>query len=153
MCMTMPHDISKDSCIGGWQAVLRSFRAKIGRLTKTAEEFRSLASEGWSPRVSAYACAAHHLEHSLREASGPLLLLDLPGAPPMLHRVPRRLKILSRCGNTLWQSPEYARCRLWIASAWAACSSHLELTGLSGHLCHLQLHVHELEASLRIVTA
>ena len=34
----------------------------------------------WAPRLGGVLCGAHHLEHSLRESDGPLLLLDLPGA-------------------------------------------------------------------------
>ena len=62
------------------QALLASFRARLERLLKTAQDFRALAAENWAPKVAAYACAAHHLQHSLREATGALLLLDLPGA-------------------------------------------------------------------------
>lgn len=62
------------------QPVLANFRGRLERLLKTAQDFRDLASESWAPRVAAYACAAHHVQHSLREATGALLLLDVPSA-------------------------------------------------------------------------
>ncbi|KAK9798572.1 hypothetical protein WJX73_010536 [Symbiochloris irregularis] len=61
------------------KAILAEFRGRLERLLKTAQDFRALASESWAPRVAGYACAAHHMQHSLREATGALLLLDLPG--------------------------------------------------------------------------
>lgn len=62
------------------QEVLRKLRQRLGRLAKTAEDFREMASEHWAPRIGAYICAAHWLAHSLQEAAGSLLLLDLEGA-------------------------------------------------------------------------
>ena len=61
------------------QEVLRKLRAKLTRLARTAEDFRSMASPDWAPRVGAYINAAHWMTHSLQEAAGPLLLLDLEG--------------------------------------------------------------------------
>ena len=61
------------------QEVLRKLRSRLARLAKTAEDFRELASEGWAPKIGAYINAAHWLFHSLQEAAGPLLLLDLEG--------------------------------------------------------------------------
>ena len=61
------------------QEVLRKLRAKLTRLARTAEDFRSMASPDWAPRVGAYINAAHWMSHSLQEAAGPLLLLDLEG--------------------------------------------------------------------------
>ena len=61
------------------QEVLRKLRAKLTRLARTAEDFRSMASLDWAPRVGAYINAAHWMSHSLQEAAGPLLLLDLEG--------------------------------------------------------------------------
>lgn len=65
------------------QAVLRSLLTRLTRLARTAEEFQDLASPTWGPRLGAYLCAAHFIQHRLREAEGPLLLLDLDGAPPL----------------------------------------------------------------------
>ena len=59
--------------------MLRKLRAKLTRLARTAEDFRSLASPDWAPRIGAYINTAHWLSHSLQEAAGPLLLLDLEG--------------------------------------------------------------------------
>ncbi|BDA46253.1 probable RAD50-interacting protein 1 [Coccomyxa sp. Obi] len=59
------------------QEVLRKLLQRLTRLAKTAEDFRALTSPGWAPRIGAYTCAAHWLAHSLQEAAGPLLLLDL----------------------------------------------------------------------------
>eukprot|EP00884_Botryococcus_braunii_P018181 jgi/Botrbrau1/5046/Bobra.37_1s0012.1 len=59
------------------EAVLKSLLARLTRLARTAEEFQDLASEVWGPRLAAYICAAHFIEHRVREAEGPLLLLDL----------------------------------------------------------------------------
>lgn len=61
------------------QEVLRRLRTKLSRLAKTAEEFNSLTSETWALRIGAYINTAHWLSHSLQEAAGPLLLLDLEG--------------------------------------------------------------------------
>lgn len=61
------------------QEVLRKLLQRLTRLAKTAEDFRALTSPGWAPRIGAYMCAAHWLSHSLQEAAGPLLLLDLEG--------------------------------------------------------------------------
>ena len=61
------------------QEVLRKLRAKLTRLARTAEDFRSMASPDWAPRIGAYINAAHWMSHSLQEAAGPLLLLDLEG--------------------------------------------------------------------------
>lgn len=61
------------------QEVLRRLLQRLTRLAKTAEDFRALTSTGWAPRIGAYMCAAHWLAHSLQEAAGPLLLLDLEG--------------------------------------------------------------------------
>ena len=54
---------------------MRSFRAQLTQLVRTAAEFRDVAGPVWGPRVGAYVCAAHHLEHHLREAHGAQLLL------------------------------------------------------------------------------
>ena len=62
------------------QEVLRKLLSRLTRLAKTAEDFRALASPHWAPRIGAYVNAAHWLAHSLQEAAGPLLLLDLEGA-------------------------------------------------------------------------
>ncbi len=62
------------------QEVLRKLQSRLSRLAKVAEDFRALASPGWAPRIGAYINAAHWLAHSLQEAAGPLLLLDLEGA-------------------------------------------------------------------------
>ena len=40
-----------------------------------------MASPDWAPRIGAYINAAHWMAHSLQEAAGPLLLLDLEGLP------------------------------------------------------------------------
>ena len=61
--------------------MLRSLRARLARLARTAEDFRDVAGPAWAPRVGAYMNAAHWLQHSLQEPSGPLLLLDLEGGP------------------------------------------------------------------------
>lgn len=67
------------------QEVLRKLLQRLTRLAKTAEDFRALTSPGWAPRIGAYMCAAHWLAHSLQEAAGPLLLLDLEGDWLFLH--------------------------------------------------------------------
>ncbi|KAK9906635.1 hypothetical protein WJX75_005264 [Coccomyxa subellipsoidea] len=59
------------------QEVLRKLLSRLTRLAKTAEDFRALVSPHWAPRIGAYVNAAHWLAHSLQEAAGPLLLLDL----------------------------------------------------------------------------
>ena len=59
--------------------MLRKLHSRLKRLAKTAEDFRQMASPDWAPRISAYINAAHWMAHSLQEAAGPLLLLDLEG--------------------------------------------------------------------------
>ena len=61
------------------QEVLRKLHSQLKRLAKTAEDFRQMASADWAPRISAYINAAHWMAHSLQEAAGPLLLLDIEG--------------------------------------------------------------------------
>ena len=80
--------------------MLRKLRAKLTRLARTAEDFRSMASPDWAPRVGAYINAAHWMSHSLQEAAGPLLLLDLEGSTlqaalnghPLWHRVATQIR-------------------------------------------------------------
>lgn len=68
------------------QEALRKLRSRVTRLAKTAEDFRQMASQDWAPKVGAYINAAHWMSHSLQEAAGPLLLLDLEGeALALLH--------------------------------------------------------------------
>jgi hypothetical protein len=64
----------------GEQEVLRALRARLTREARGAEEWRDLAGARWAPALGAYVCAAHWLEHCLREAAGPLVLLDAEGA-------------------------------------------------------------------------
>lgn len=61
--------------------MLRALRGRLSREARVAEEWRALASPRWAPALGAYVCAAHWLEHCLREANGPLVLLDSGGAP------------------------------------------------------------------------
>ena len=64
----------------GAQEVLRALRARLTREARGAEEWRDLAGPRWAPALGAYVCAAHWLEHCLREAAGSLVLLDTEGA-------------------------------------------------------------------------
>lgn len=74
-------------------AVLRTLRARLTSLLATAEQFRDPLGPAWLPRVGAAICAAHYVEHSLREPQGPLLLLQLeseegcPAAASLAARV------------------------------------------------------------------
>lgn len=54
---------------------MRSFRNRLGRLAKTAEDLRNMASPQWIPKVSAYINTCHYLEHHLRQSHLPLLLM------------------------------------------------------------------------------
>lgn len=49
---------------------------------KRLEDFREELSERGVQQAGPMLCCAHHLEHSLREASGQLLLLDPPQSEP-----------------------------------------------------------------------
>ena len=78
------HDLAapeKRSLLAWGQEVLRALRGRLSREARVAEEWRALASPRWAPALGAYVCAAHWLEHTLREANGPLVLLDSGGAP------------------------------------------------------------------------
>jgi hypothetical protein len=46
-----------------------------------------MASPDWAPRIGAYINAAHWMVHSLQEAAGPLLLLDLEGVAHAWHGI------------------------------------------------------------------
>ena len=59
------------------QEVLREVHRRLGRAAVTAEAYRELAGPEWGPKVGAWVCAAHFLEHHLREGPAHLLLLDL----------------------------------------------------------------------------
>lgn len=59
----------------GLQNMLRTFRNRLGRLAKTAEDLRNMASPVWIPKVSAYINTCHYLEHHLRQSHLPLLLM------------------------------------------------------------------------------
>jgi hypothetical protein len=67
------------------QAVLKAFRARLAALLATADHFNDLLGEAWLPRVGAAACAAHFVEHALREPQGGLLaaLSGGAGAAPL----------------------------------------------------------------------
>uniref|UniRef100_A0A061SJF9 Uncharacterized protein n=1 Tax=Tetraselmis sp. GSL018 TaxID=582737 RepID=A0A061SJF9_9CHLO len=49
-----------------------------GALERLAEMFQDLSSEAWAPNVAGACCAAHYLDHHLRELA-PLCLPDGPG--------------------------------------------------------------------------
>ena len=55
--------------------MLRTFRNRLGRLAKTAEDLRNMASPEWIPKVSAYINTCHYLEHHLRQSHLPRLLM------------------------------------------------------------------------------
>ena len=55
--------------------MMRSFRNRLGRLAKTAEDLRNMASPEWIPKVSSYINTCHYLEHHLRQSHLPLLLM------------------------------------------------------------------------------
>eukprot|EP00887_Chlorella_sp_A99_P002654 scaffold6.g2654.t1 len=63
-------------------AVLHAFREKLSSTLQTGEQFRDMLGEVWLPKVSAAVCAAHYLEHHLREPQGVLLLAELQDATP-----------------------------------------------------------------------
>ena len=47
---------------------------RLTRLAKTAEDFRDVVGAVWAPKLGAYVCAAHFLEHHLRETAAGLVL-------------------------------------------------------------------------------
>jgi hypothetical protein len=55
--------------------MLGVLHTRLQRLAKTAEDFRDLTGSTWAPKLGAYVCAAHFLEHHLRESPLALLLL------------------------------------------------------------------------------
>ena len=61
------------------QEVLRRLRKHMNSELKRLEDFRAELSVEGAPKMGALLCGAHHLEHSLREVSGPLLLLETTG--------------------------------------------------------------------------
>lgn len=85
------------------QEVLRKLHSRLKRLAKTAEDFRQLASPDWAPRIGAYINAAHWMAHSLQEAAGPLLLLDLEG---VAHASMPRMRFDGKLSCTeSWEEP------------------------------------------------
>ena len=57
------------------QNMLRTFRNRLGRVAKTAEDLRNMASPEWIPKVSSYINTSHYLEHHLRQSHLPVLLM------------------------------------------------------------------------------
>lgn len=55
---------------------MRQLRRHMDSECRRLEEFREEVSETGAAKLGAMLCAAHHLEHSLNEAGGPLLLLE-----------------------------------------------------------------------------
>ncbi len=45
----------------------QSFRARLQRTGKVAEEYRDLTGPRWGPRLATCINAAHYMEHQLRE--------------------------------------------------------------------------------------
>ena len=64
------------------QNMLRTFRNKLGRLAKTAEDLRNMASPEWTPKLSAYINTCHYLEHHLRQSHLPRLLMHDSASSP-----------------------------------------------------------------------
>ncbi len=58
------------------RAALAHLRARLARAGASAAEYRDLAGPAWAGRVGALVCAARCVEHALREAAWPLVLLD-----------------------------------------------------------------------------
>ncbi len=56
------------------QTVLAGVHRRLTRLAKTAEDFRDVVGAVWAPKLGAYVCAAHFLEHHLRETAAGLVL-------------------------------------------------------------------------------
>ena len=56
------------------QAMLAGVHRRLARLAKTAEDFRDVVGAVWAPKLGAYVCAAHFLEHHLRETSAGLVV-------------------------------------------------------------------------------
>jgi hypothetical protein len=88
------------------QEVLRKLRARLARLARTAEDFRDLAGPAWAAKTGAYVSAAHWAQHCLQEPAGPLLLLDLEGAPQGVFSfvLPRcYFEPFSACSVSCWR--------------------------------------------------
>lgn len=83
----MPHRCLGPPCAASSTALqavplasLKAFRQRLSNLLAQAEQFRGLLGDTWLPRVGAAICAAHYLEHQLREPQGVLLLAELQDA-------------------------------------------------------------------------
>jgi hypothetical protein len=56
------------------QPALKAFRSRLGAMLVRAEQFDHLLDDSGIPKVGAIICAAHFIEHNLREPSGILLM-------------------------------------------------------------------------------
>ena len=59
---------------------------RLARLAKTAEDFRDVVGPVWAPKLGAYVCAAHFLEHHLRESPAGLVVDASQVNPPSSWR-------------------------------------------------------------------
>mmetsp|Transcript_2464 Transcript_2464/g.6228 ORF Transcript_2464/g.6228 Transcript_2464/m.6228 type:complete len:730 (-) Transcript_2464:212-2401(-) len=64
--------------------VAANLLSSLSRLGQRAENYKDLSSETWAPKVGGACCAAHYLEHHVRELSAALLP---PGSQPVLEGV------------------------------------------------------------------
>lgn len=82
------------------QDVLRQLRKHMSSEMKRLEDFREELSAEGAPQAGAMLCGSHHLEHSLREASGHLLLLETPGVCPAANAVASIRSFFPPCPGT-----------------------------------------------------
>ncbi len=79
--ISLPYPIQilvlKSHCLKLPQEVVREVVRRLGRAAEQAAAYKDLTGPEWGPKVGAWLCAAHFLEHHLREGPTPLLLLDL----------------------------------------------------------------------------
>ena len=73
--------------------MLAGVHRRLARLAKTAEDFRDVVGAVWAPKLGAYVCAAHFLEHHLRESPAGLVV-DVEQVSAPCRPAPR----------TCWQS-------------------------------------------------
>lgn len=57
------------------QVCIAALHTRLQRLAKAADDYRDLTGVTWAPRVGAYLCAAHFLEHHLQDSPVALLLM------------------------------------------------------------------------------
>ena len=81
--------------------MLSGVHRRLTRLAKTAEDFRDVVGAVWAPKVGAYVCAAHFLEHHLRETAAGLVLDAVQARPAIALKTSHGIRTRCVCCNLM----------------------------------------------------